>query len=119
MPVSRNVLPRLRRALTTSQRPRPAQFASPHCLAPRASGSYQSALALGKGPDSSADVRFVPKADIGGRNVRFKFALALVHDERCDFTWIGKDHIRAVASHSSSNQGRGILFGAVATRVSL
>ena len=67
----------------------------------------------------ACDVRFVPKADIGGRNMRFKFALAPVHDERCDFAWIGKDHIRAVAHHASSNQGRGVFLGTVATRVGL
>src|SRR5215469_15743117 len=47
------------------------------------------------------------------------FALASVHDERDDFAWIGKDHIRAVARHARSDKGRSVLFGTVATRVSL
>src|SRR6516162_1726892 len=46
-------------------------------------------------------------------------ALALVHNERDDFARIGKDHIRAVADHASSDQSRGVLFGTVRTCVGL
>ena len=53
------------------------------------------------------------------RLVMVQVASAPVHDERGDFTRIGKDHVGTIAHHASSDQSGRVLFGTVGTCVRL
>ena len=70
-------------------------------------------------PGLSRSVRDILGAQVRRGLVMVQVASAPVHDERGDFTRIGKDHVGTVAHHASSDQSRRALFGTVATCVSL